>query len=368
MARVSFSALIEEITGKLAGSVFQDSYGGFQIRTRVSPRNPRTNYQQLRRGEFGFISSLWRGLDAVQRQTFIDAASTPRAALNLFIQSNVNLTLIEEPTISSYSAATTPALMPIGIIAVSPAAFLIAAVSGLQIVPTATRLLIYVTFGKALTQVFTNPSQYSPVLSFPAGFDISLPIDIIAEYNTRFGQLPADSLLGLKSVLVSTINGTRGAEFITSSTSEEMQKFTRLTQFLVPESNSGTSATPIFNFTIPGNTFIADGDTIEFVYWGVQFGASAARALAITTDFTTQTFSMPAAATGWKITMSVIRSDSVSLQYQWQCFVDAQLINSGSSNGGVATFADPINTGLQVVAPAGNGMIGIAGYLNLQLT
>ena len=116
MAKVSFSALIEEIVGKLAGSVFQDSYGGFQIRTRVSPRNPQSNFQQLRRGEFGYISALWRTLSPTERQTFIDAAASPSGGLNLFIQSNVNLSLIGEPILSTYPTPTTPVEMPMEIV------------------------------------------------------------------------------------------------------------------------------------------------------------------------------------------------------------------------------------------------------------
>ena len=90
IARISFTAIVAQIVRKLAGSVFQYSYGGFQIRTRVSPRNPQTQYQQLRRGDFGFLSQTWRNLSPTERQTFIDNAGTPPAALNLFVLSNVN--------------------------------------------------------------------------------------------------------------------------------------------------------------------------------------------------------------------------------------------------------------------------------------
>ena len=44
MARIAFTSMVEEIIGKLAGSVFQDSYMGIQIRTRASPRNPSSYF------------------------------------------------------------------------------------------------------------------------------------------------------------------------------------------------------------------------------------------------------------------------------------------------------------------------------------
>src|SRR5213596_1553841 len=106
MARISFTAIVSEIVGKLAGSVFQSSYGGFQIHGRVSPRNPQSNYQQLRRGMFGFISATWRSLTNTERQTFIDGAVSPGGGFDLYVQSNVNLILVNEPMISAYNTGS----------------------------------------------------------------------------------------------------------------------------------------------------------------------------------------------------------------------------------------------------------------------
>ena len=181
MARVAFSALIEEIVGKLAGSVFQDSYGGMQIRTRVSPRNPQTKDQQLRRGEFGYLSAGWRFLTSVQRQTFIDAASTPPAALNLYLQSNVNLTLIEEPTITDYVPSSDPGTMPIDFSTAEPGNLSIIASGSPTTVPAGTKLLIQITYQKAPTRIFTNPSEFSPVISFDEGTDLSTATNVITE-------------------------------------------------------------------------------------------------------------------------------------------------------------------------------------------
>jgi hypothetical protein len=214
MARISFAALIESITGKLAGSVFQDSYGGWQIRTRVSPRNPQTNYQQLRRGEFGFISASWRSLSLIERQTFIDAASTPPAALNLFIQANVNLTLIEEPIITTYVPSTAPILMPLQINDLTPLTFIIQASSGTVLVPAGTKLLVYATTDRLATQIFTNPSAYTPLLNFDEGSDLSVPADIISNWNAHYGQLRSNRNVCIKAVLIDKSNGSRGPESI----------------------------------------------------------------------------------------------------------------------------------------------------------
>lgn len=214
MARVAFTSLIEEITGKLAGSVFQDSYGGFQIRTRVSPRNPQTNYQQLRRGEFGFISSLWRSLDAGERLSFVTAAGTLPAAQDLFIGSNVNLTLVNIPIISTYIPGSVPAAMSVQINSATSLELKIQATGLLTTVPAGTKLLIQATNTRFITGIFLNPSMFSPTIDFDEGTDLSTEINIISAWNSRYGVLNPGLRLCIKAALIDKINGTRGAETI----------------------------------------------------------------------------------------------------------------------------------------------------------
>lgn len=214
MARINFTALIESITGKLAGSVFQDSYMGFQIRTRVSPRNPQTYYQQLRRGEFAYITQTWRTLTAAQRQSWIDAASSPSGGLNLFIESNINLSLINENLLTSFVPAPTPTFMPLEIVSLGNSIFTVKASGITQQVPINTKLLLYATYEKAVTKIFTNPSQYSPIASFGVGADFSLPVSVAAPWINRYGQFTTNKRICIKSVLLSTLNGMRGLEAI----------------------------------------------------------------------------------------------------------------------------------------------------------
>lgn len=283
MARISFSPLIEEIVGKLAGSVFQDSYGGMQIRTRVSPRNPQTKYQQLRRGQFGYLSSGWRFLTAPQRQTFIDAAITPPAALNLYLQSNINLTLIEEPTITDYIPSSDPGAMPIEFTQAEPGNLFIKATTGPTTVPAGTKLLVQITYQRPPTRIFTNPSQYSPVISFDEGTDLSSPVNVITEWTARYGVFLPDKRLCLKSALIDKSNGLRGEESINCIISEEMAKFKRIYNNITPASSSGTSVTNIFSTSIPANTLQQDGDVIYAVIWG--FGTAVAGFATITFRF-----------------------------------------------------------------------------------
>lgn len=225
MARVSFSALVEEIVGKLAGSVFQDSYGGYQIRTRVSPKNPQTYLQQLRRGEFAYIAALWRTLTDEQRQSFTDAAVTPSGAFDLFISCNINVSLIGAPLISNYIPTSAPDAFPLMVVNLAPPVFRVMANSALQIVPSGTTLLLYATAEKAPTKIFTNPSQYQPIASFEEGYIFSDPVGIAGFWMDHYGQFTTDKRICLKTVLINNSNGMRGPESIICATETTAETF-----------------------------------------------------------------------------------------------------------------------------------------------
>lgn len=217
MARVSFSSLIESITGKLAGSVFQNSFGGYQVRTRVSPVNRQTSFQQSRRGEFAWITGLWRSLTADQRQSFTDAAATPSDGFNLYVSANINASLIDAPFITEYIPSPIPDEFPILITRLGPSIFKIIANSALQIVPAGCTLLIYTTPSREQTKVFTNPSEFAIIATFTAGFYFSDPVDITAYFFDRFPTLTLGNEVYLKSLLINAANGLRGLESITSA-------------------------------------------------------------------------------------------------------------------------------------------------------
>lgn len=267
MAKVSFSALIEHILGKLAGSVFQDSYGGYQVRTRVTPRNPQSQYQQLRRGAFGYISSLWRNLTPAQRGTFIAAAASTGGGLNLFVESNVNLSLVLQPIISSYIVSLAPVSMPISIVNLTPPIFTLQASGTTTTVPAGMALLIFSTAEKFPSKIFTNPSQYSPILSLPAGTDLSIPINISAEWIAHFGQFTADKRICVKSALINIINGKRTDSLPVCAIEQIMPTYYKpISQFGVPQTTVGTAVQSLLNTALPANALLNIGDKVLFSF------------------------------------------------------------------------------------------------------
>lgn len=215
MARVNFSALIESITGKLAGSVFQDSYQGFQIRTRVSPRNPQSNYQQLRRGEFAFITQTWRLLTPDQRETWAAGAPQGISAINFFVSCVINLSLISVPNPISYHASPLPAAFSISIVTLGGGDFTITGISPNFTVPPDTRLLLQATPEQPPTHIFNNPSNFSPIITFPPGTNFSATQSISEYWKNHYGQFTQKKKICLKTNLINEISGLRGPDSIT---------------------------------------------------------------------------------------------------------------------------------------------------------
>lgn len=210
---------MEEIIGRYGGSVFQDSYFGIQLRGLAKPRNPQTQLQQLRRGDFGFLSASWRGLTPTEQSSWITEAGTVPEALRLFLSANVNLIISGNPTVTTFTSAATPDAFPMQINELTPINFSVQASSALDVVPADTTLMLYTTPDDYQSRDYINPSQYQPTINFTAGSDMATAHNIVISWFNRYGIMRLSRRICLKSVLVSTVNGARGDESIICATS-----------------------------------------------------------------------------------------------------------------------------------------------------
>lgn len=74
MAKVIFSALVEDVRGKIGGNVFSRNANGSFVRGYSKPVNADSEAQQAVRNAFGSIARSWRELTDDQRKSFIDQA------------------------------------------------------------------------------------------------------------------------------------------------------------------------------------------------------------------------------------------------------------------------------------------------------
>lgn len=211
MARVEFSAIISTITGKLSGSVFQLSYGGFQLRSRVVPRNPQVARQQAARMSLAFISATWRDLTQTERDSWINNAPSDVSGFNFYTQSNCNLALIGLPMVNSYTSVSTPGVFGLVITGVSHVTFNVAASGPTFVVPSSTVLLVTTSRPLSPALSFLPRSWLVHNSIFAAGVDLTVPTSILSDYFNAHGSIIANKKIYLSACLIDSISGQRGA-------------------------------------------------------------------------------------------------------------------------------------------------------------
>lgn len=73
MAKIKFGMMMTDARGKLGGQVFSKNRSGAYVRTKVTPVNPQTSYQQNSRAILGNLSASWSGLTEEQRTRWNNA-------------------------------------------------------------------------------------------------------------------------------------------------------------------------------------------------------------------------------------------------------------------------------------------------------
>jgi hypothetical protein len=209
------------ISGKIAGTVFNS--GGQQgpfIRNWAKPRNRRTSSQTFVRGILAGISSSFQALTASQvdawnqagqsdasfalrKNVFGDTRKLSGSQLyqrinNILLQ--IGATVIADPPLVASTDAVTS--MACTFAAGTPQAdVLVTTFAGATAVPANTSLVVYATPQKSNGRSYFGKSQYRLLAVYPATTAIN-PLDILADYNTKFGTLVAGSRIGIKAHFV----------------------------------------------------------------------------------------------------------------------------------------------------------------------
>ena len=213
MAKVQLSALLTSLTGKIGGSVFQNSYGGLQMRTRVSPRNPQSLYQQQIRMLFAIISYRWRDLPSDFQLEWIEATGQPTSGNQLFQGCNINALLIGLEGIAEWTDLPAPGTMEFAILEADSSSLIVQAQGAITTVPADTRLLVEISPLQPSSRYFNSDDSFAPIIWYEEGTDMSGSNEIITDYNDRFGSLNDNRTLTIRFVLISKINGLRGIQY-----------------------------------------------------------------------------------------------------------------------------------------------------------
>lgn len=100
--KMQFGSIVVAGSGKIGGHVASRNRSGAYLRTKVTPVNPSTSFQQNARGLLSSLSTQWSGLTEAQRLSFNGAVSQfaktdifgdlkNPSGFNLYVKLNSNL-------------------------------------------------------------------------------------------------------------------------------------------------------------------------------------------------------------------------------------------------------------------------------------
>lgn len=218
MAKFTPGAIISEIRNKIASTVYSRNRAGAIIRNRVTPVNRRTSLQTSQRQLLASFATAWRGLTAVQRAAW-NALSTQQPVQDnlgqtifltgeqLYIRSNLNLTLIGVATISDAPVPATFPVLTLGAMVISTAVKTVAYT--ITPVPAGFSMAIRATPQVSAGKDFVPASSFRFIQAEAAA--AVTPADLDAAYQLIFGDnITAGQKVTVEAFYVETSSGLAG--------------------------------------------------------------------------------------------------------------------------------------------------------------
>lgn len=196
-AKFTPGAIVSEVRGKIAATVFSRNKGGAVIRNRIKPINRRSVLQSTRRQVLGNLASSWRGLSESERASWNSAApnfpvqdtlgqTIYLSGEQMYVRFNANLVLMGEAEIQ-----TAPTSFAFSIFTITLTAAAGAGTVSLAFTPSP------MPAGNALAVYATEP--LSPGISSPNASKFrylqtieptdTTPVDIATAYVALFGAI-----------------------------------------------------------------------------------------------------------------------------------------------------------------------------------
>lgn len=214
MALIKWGMMVVDGRGKLGGHVLTKSRNGATARTKVTPANPQTSYQQANRATFGQLSSNWTGLTEAQRLAWNSAVQEWQktnifgdlkspAGRDLYISLNRNIlqaggTAIDVPPKKD-------GLKPNAIQLMNFDDTLEEIQIELASTPATSEVMIIYFTAPMSPGRYNFSGAYRFFIAEPSG-TIRIPF---ADYEARFGSLQAGKALGVQIVMCNKATGEK---------------------------------------------------------------------------------------------------------------------------------------------------------------
>jgi hypothetical protein len=215
--KVKWGALMTDGRGKIGGHVASKNRGGAYLRTKVTPVNPQTSFQNTARNRVTTLSQAWRGLTATQQAAWNSAVSNWQktdifgdlkspSGINLYVRLNANLSQIGVAAIATPPSPNTvvgPVTLALTATAGTPSLSLVYTATP---VPAATTWIVRMTPQVSAGKSFVKSLFRNLTTIAPAG---ASPDNLLASYNTRFGTLVAGEKIFVEVIAISNTTGVK---------------------------------------------------------------------------------------------------------------------------------------------------------------
>lgn len=235
MALIKLTAIVDNISGKLNGTVFAKNKGGNYMRSKSKPSNPKTAAQMAVRAQFGAISSAWKNLTESARSAWRESASSfpyinrlgdskILSGFALHQKLNTNLDLIGE------SALTFPPepKSPVSFKSITVEVFITPTgdhvfdiTAPLSAVDANSKTLIFAT--PPLSHGVENFENKLRLIGVKPSSSFATEANVNTEYEAVFGTLPAGAKVGVRLQNVSSESGMTSAPFYSTAIKEDRQ-------------------------------------------------------------------------------------------------------------------------------------------------
>jgi len=208
--KAKFGAIVVDGRGKLGGHVASRNRAGSYFRTKVTPVNPNTSFQQMVRALLTSLAQTWRTLTADQRSAWNSAVQDfartdifgdikNPTGFNLFVRLNTNIDNVNQPQIS---LPPLPAAV-VESVASATSFILTGNVSTVTFAPTvAAGMAVIIRATPGLSPGISFVKSEFRIIQILDALDTS-PADIDAAYVAKFGA----PVLGAKIfVSLTTVN------------------------------------------------------------------------------------------------------------------------------------------------------------------
>lgn len=218
MALIKLTAIVDNISGKLNGTVFAKNKGGHYMRSKSKPANPKTSFQTAVRARFGAIAQLWGALTQAQRNAWNAMASefpyTNRlgdtkilSGFALHQKLNTNLAIIGQSFVSNPPSPTSPnGVVRIDLGAnVAEEEFTLTGEFAQNVVTTPSTVVIMAT--PPLRDGVSNFDNQLREIGTASETEVRNGLDILDMYQARFGAMERYQKIGVSVYTIANGSG-----------------------------------------------------------------------------------------------------------------------------------------------------------------